>query len=498
VTTLVGHAFPAVRHDRVLAVGQRVAWIRGLSLAAAAWGALAFGAVYPWAYWPLALACAVAGLLGLSEKSAASHAVPATLSMSFALFGAAVLLQLTPVPLSAVSFISPAASEALRALSLSVAAGLENRHALSIQPAATWTALALFVSFVLLLLGTVCALSKTGARRLVEGLTVLGVVLALVGIVQKPLFTGRIYGLWTPQMKDGSAFGPFVNKNHFAGWMLMALPLTVGLLCAAIAKGLRRVKPGWRNKLLWLASPDANRLILIGAAAILMALSLVLTMSRSGMTAFTLSLVLIGWFVTRRLQGGWRKAAVIVCLALLVAAVAGWVGTDKIATRFSTTTAEFEDRRGAWEDALTIASAFPVTGTGLGTYGVATLFYQRHDLSHHYEQAHNDYLQLLAEGGALLAIPAALVILALALTTRRRARDTEEGSTAYWLRAGAITALVAIGLQELVDFSLQMPGNVALFAIVCAVALHRPPSVGSGQPARHLSPSPRRVCFPND
>ena len=28
----------------------------------------------------------------------------------------------------------------------------------------------------------------------------------------------------------GSPFGPFVNKNHFAGWMLMALPLTIGLL----------------------------------------------------------------------------------------------------------------------------------------------------------------------------------------------------------------------------------------------------------------------------
>ena len=63
----------------------------------------------------------------------------------------------------------------------------------------------------------------------------------------------------------------------------------------------------------------------------------------------------------------------------------------------------------------------------------------------------------------------------MAIATRRRARDTEAGSTAYWLRAGAITAIVAIALQESVDFSLQMPGNAALFAIVCAIAVHRAP-----------------------
>jgi O-antigen ligase len=431
--------------------------------------------VYPWAYWPLALACALAGLLGLAVKSAGSPAVPATLSISLALLAAAVLLQLAPLPLPAISFISPAASATLRAYSLSFAAGLENRHALSIEPAATWTALALFVAFVLLLLGTTRALSTTGARRLVEGITILGVVLALVGIIQSPLCVGRIYGFWTPESAGGAAFGPFVNRNHFAGWMLMGLPLALGLLSAAIAKGLRRARPGWRNRLLWFASPNANRLILIGAATILMALSLVLTMSRSGMTAFTLSLVLVGWFVTRSLQSGWRKAAAIVYLMLMAAAVIGWAGASTITTRFSTTAGDFKDRKGAWEDAVTIASAFPVAGTGLGTYGVATLFYQQHDLAQHYEQAHNDYLQLLAEGGALIAIPVALIILALTLETRRRVRETDAGSTAYWLRAGAITAIVAMALQESVEFSLQMPGNAALFATVCAIALHRAP-----------------------
>ena len=47
---------------------------------------------------------------------------------------------------------------------------------------------------------------------------------------------------------------------------------------------------------------------------------------------------------------------------------------------------------------------------------------------------------------------------------------------AYWLRVGAVTGLVAIALQETVEFSLQMPGNAALCATLCGIALHRAPS----------------------
>jgi hypothetical protein len=65
---------------------------------------------------------------------------------------------------------------------------------------------------------------------------------------------------------------------------------------------------------------------------------------------------------------------------------------------------------------------------------------------------------------------------------RRRLRE-DRGASAYWVRAGAITALVAIALQETVEFSLQMPGNAALFAVVCGLALHKSPSRRSAIPA---------------
>ena len=92
-------------------------------------------------------------------------------------------------------------------------------------------------------------------------------------------------------------------------------------------------------------------------------------------------------------------------------------------------------------------------------------------------EAHSDYLQLAAEGGALLAGAAALLLVLFANEVRRRFRESAAGSRDYWIRVGAVTGLVSIGLQEAVEFSLQMPANAALFVVLCAVALHRPADI---------------------
>ena len=85
-------------------------------------------------------------------------------------------------------------------------------------------------------------------------------------------------------------------------------------------------------------------------------------------------------------------------------------------------------------------------------------------------EAHNDYLQLAAEGGGLLGVPILLSAAVLIAGIRRRFRD-DVGSI-FWIRVGAITGLLAIAAQSLVEFSLQMPANAALFAVLCGIALH--------------------------
>ena len=324
------------------------------------------------------------------------------------------------------------------------------------------------------MLGTARLMSVAGARQLVEMLIVTGVVLALVGIVQKPLYAGKIYGFWTSQ-QGGTPFGPFVNKNHFAGWMLMVLPVALGYLCASLARALRGVRPEWRYRLLWLSSPDANKLIMAAMGIAVMGLALVLTLSRSGIGALAMALAITGWFAERRLQGRSRKVLAGGYLVLLATLIVGWAGIETVVTHFSEPNwGEINGRSGAWADAAATFKRHWLTGTGLNTYQITNLFYQQHDTQSFVSSAHNDYLQLAAEGGLVLVVAIASCLLLFVRDVRRRFAE-DGASSAYWLRAGAVTGLLAIALQETVEFSLQMPGNAALFAVVCGVALHRTP-----------------------
>lgn len=482
---------------------RRAAHVCLLPLAAVSWGALAFGAVYPWAYWPLAALCVLSGIAGLIV-AAPTKVEGASRAFRFALAGtaAAIAIQLVPLPNSVVASISPRTAPLVSRLSPAFAAGLQSIHPLSVWPRDTRTALALYASLAVLCIGATSLFSLTGSRRFVEFLTGFGAFLALIGFVQKSLSNRYLYGFWELEVAR-TPFGPFVNRNHFAGWMVMALPLTLALLVAGIDQGMRGLKRGWRQRVLWFASAEANRLILVAVAAVLMTLSLMLTMSRSGMTAFALSMLITAWFVARGVRSRSRQLVAAACLAVMAIVVILWTGPDVVASRFAAADwGEFNNRKGAWADAWTVARDFPLAGTGLNTYWSAALFYQRHDMAYFFGQAHNDYLQLAAEGGLLVTLPA-LACLLVFIHDVRRAMEGPRTETSQWLRAGAVASLIAIACQETVEFSLQMPGNAALFAVVCAIALHRP-GAGmpdhqerrGGEPATHVRGRALRIVRP--
>jgi O-antigen ligase len=382
-------------------------------------------------------------------------------------------VQLTPLPEEARLAVSPYSENILRAYDLSYASGAPGAgHALTIDVPRTRLALELLICFGLLLVGTASALTRSMLRRLAGGLTILGVFLAVVGVIQKATFTGKIYGFWTP-IFHGDPFGPFVNRNHFAGWMLMALPVSLGLFGALVSRGMRDVKSEFHYRLLWFASREASEVVLVGFAVLVMGLSLVLTMSRSGILGFALALVFAGVPMAWRQATGSRRMVVVAYLVFLVSVIVMWVGTDRLAARFTATRGNDADARMlVWVNTAQVVRDFWLTGSGLNTYGTAMLFYQRVMPEAHLDEAHNDYLQLAAEGGLLVGVPATLTIALFAREVFRRFR-TDKGSV-YWIRAGAVTGLVAIALQSSVEFSLQMPGNAALFAVLCGVTLSRP------------------------
>jgi O-antigen ligase len=467
-----------------------MSWRATALVAIVGWGAISFGGVYPWAYVPLFVACGAAGVaLIVSGVRRASQQFLIVVPLVFVAL--AIALQLVPLPYGVLERISPHMHLVLRQYDLGYATALnENRpiaHALSVDPAATWRALGAFACLSMLLIGGAASLTPSDARAIGRGITLIAAVVAFEGILQRALANGRIYGFWRP-LQGGAPFGPFVNRNHFAGWMLMAVPLSLGELGGRAAHLVRQIRNGWRATFTWFQSVDGNVTTLLCFAVVLMISALVLALSRSGIVVLVIALVVCA-HATGRPQTPTLRAAFAAYLVLAVTVGIVLVGVDAVAFRFAGDDAStWGGRRGAWSDAIGVAREFPLAGFGLNTYGRAMLFYQRSDTLRHYSAAHNDYLQVLADGGALLTLPAGLAVCALVWAVRQRIRRSNASSRSYWVRVGAATGLLAIALQEFVDFSLQIPGDAALFAVVCAVALHADDSPNASATSRAVNP----------
>lgn len=440
-------------------------WTIGM-VVALAWGAAAFGAVYPWAYVPLLVAAAGLGGAGLI---AGRGRVPTGFSLALLMVVVAIAVQLIPLSAGAMAAISPHTLRLQRELDLSAAIGTQQAFTLSIDANRTWLALAFFGSFALLAVGCARILTRERARRLVVGLTVLGALIAVVAIVQRAAFNGRVYGVWT-LVQGGTPFGPFINRNHFAGWMLLVLPLTLGLLASMVSRAMSAAGVDLRSRLLWFASEAANQTILTAFAAATMTLALTLTLSRSGIAAIAIAMIFASAAMIRH-RGSVRRfvTPAFMLTAATIAFIA--VGVDRIAGRFAVAGAvDMEGRRAIWLDASRMLDDFWLTGSGLNTFGVAALFYQTRLKGSHMQEAHNDYLQLATEGGLLTGIPVVIAIVAAVVAIRGRLR--EDVGSIWWIRIGAVSGLLAIGAQSLVEFSLQIPANAALFAVVLGIALH--------------------------
>lgn len=157
--------------------------------------------------------------------------------------------------------------------------------------------------------------------------------------------------------------------------------------------------------------------------------------------------------------------------------VVAWRGTDTLVAWYGNT-GTLEWRIDLWKDTLPALKDFWVTGSGLNTYGTLMLAYPLTDPSFHPREAHSDYLQLAVEGGLLLGIPALLTILAVIRTTLRQLRQPQDEMT-WWIRMGAVAGICGIAVQELTEFSLQIPGVALLFATCVGLAIHEPLPVRS-------------------
>ncbi|OFW03184.1 MAG: hypothetical protein A3I61_01415 [Acidobacteria bacterium RIFCSPLOWO2_02_FULL_68_18] len=433
-------------------------------------GTLAFGAVYPWAYLPLFAAAALIGAAGLRRGLRPTHLRFVGLAASAVC--AAIAVQLLPLPPSVHETLTPRADAVLAGRDLAFGADPARWRPLSIDPAATQVALLAAATLGLYLVGLPALLGRDCLRSVPARLAVFAIPLALFGIYTREYNNGLLYGFWQPQDGGGSnQAGPFVNRNHFAGWMLMTSCVLIGWLFGLVERASPDNRGRRGRRLSWLSSAEANTILLTTVVVLTTATSVFWSLSRSGIIAFTTSTSIFAWLTLtrRRLDAGRRRLAVA-ALAIALTAGVSWRGADRLISWFQDN-ASFSGRLEAWRDGLDLIRDFPVTGTGLNTYPTAMLFYQTRNRSEFVAQAHNDYLQLVAEGGLLVTIPAAVLVLALGGAIRRNLRDARRETRGYWIRVGAAVGMVAIGLQEISEFSLQIPVNALLFCTLAALAL---------------------------
>lgn len=454
--------------------------LRGLAttlLLVLAWGVLSFGAVYPWGYWPLAGGAVLIGVWGIAGARAWLDPRAWTLTWALLAVAAAISVQLIPLPNDWVAAISPHVDSLLSQYELGYRAPAT--QTLTVDPQSTWISLGLFLALSVLLIGLTCALTRVRLHFLVREVLSFGVALALFGIIQRAVPWSDadhpvVYGFWKPQHGIAHPFGPYINRNHFAGWMLMILPIAIGYSIAILRDSPRPDTPDWRRWVVWISTPEASRFALAAFSVIVMGTSLVLTQSRSGIVSFAAVLVALGLAYRRRLTTRTKRLAVAAYLTVLLVGALGIAGLGRTVTRFQTDLDSAQGRLNVWHDALHITHDFPWVGTGIGAFGRAMLVYQTSDRSSIYVQAHDDYLQLAAEGGVLIVIPAAILAGVLIIGIVRRFRRHEDDDFTHWIRVGATAGLIGIAVQSLVEFSLQTPGNTVTFVLLLAIALHRP------------------------
>lgn len=303
-------------------------------------------------------------------------------------------------------------------------------------------------------------------QRLLNFLTIYGLALAVFGLLQHFSWNGRLYWLRPLTTAASSPFGPFVNHNHFAGYLEMLTLLPVALLATG---AVRREK----------------RLFYLFAAA-MMGLAVIVSLSRGGMLALgSGAIFLLALSIRNNSRDSERPAALRhlagwgAVAALLLAIVIGilWLGADPIIERVTTgqltggatKTETFYSSRGwIWKDTLAMILARPVTGVGLGAYETVYPNYSQHDSGLIVDKAHNDYLQLLAEGGLIAGLLALWFLLAVfrSVAQGMQARDPWQAAIALGSGAGISALLV----HSFFDFNLQLPSNALLFLLLAVTA----------------------------
>lgn len=385
------------------------------------------------------------------------------------LFALLVFVETLPLPFRVVDRLSPA-----RALSESLAGLVPGRRmwaTISIYPHDTLQALVRFLAyFAAFLLAAYLFDSRKGKSNLVRALVFTGCFEAGYGIVQ---YLTSWQKIWTTPKRfyTAEATGTYVNRDHFAGLLELTLPFVVGLIFYYFQVWSSRRHAGFDRRASAERSSMGFRTLFYLCLLLIMIVGVIFSRSRMGIlaTLFTLIfLALLGLLKSR--QKVWMVG---VFLFLLCAVGYGlWIGLGPVLTRFEALREpnylQMEGRISIWKDTMRLMRDYPLTGTGLGTFGVAYRRYQTEWINNYIDHAHNDYFEFASEtglpGAALLFMPILFLLVRMIVSFVRDSRRYRRS-----IALGCIGSTLAILLHSLVDFNLQIPANALVLAVVLGI-----------------------------
>lgn len=318
--------------------------------------------------------------------------------------------------------------------------------------------------------------SKARLRSLIFVVIGVGVGSALFGIIRLTLQHSPGFILPALPMGDRS-FGQFINRNHFALLLEMSFGLTLGLL----------VGEGWRRR----------RLLILLPISALLWVALIYSNSRGGILASLSEVLFIGVLLdpirhlTRHgTEKGWRRFQnlasglvirifLMVCLVGLFAYGVGWVGGEPVVSNFQNAGTDFSQqemqnnantsRKEIWSATWRMIKAHPLAGVGFSGYWVGITRYHHASGEVTPQQAHNDYLELMASGGLIGCALVAWFAVLFVKRARQRLRSPDPYLGAACL--GALAGIFGVAIHSFVDFGIHITINALLLFTLIVIAV---------------------------
>jgi O-antigen ligase len=444
---------------------------------------LPFGSVVPAARLPLIAVplalCTVAALVRLyATRDRTNTAQPTRawlISGSGALlFLGVIALQLVPLPRGVLRLLSPESESIWSAASrlIALAGGTPRAYwPVSVDPAAT--KLELFrMGALLAAFATAAMLIRTHARRQVLAFAIgaAAVFEVLYGIREAALKRYAIWG-WVNKLIFDRVTGTFVNPNHFAHYLAIALPM--GLFVAAV---LWHRAGGSETPLVrrFLAVLEAAiiRFGLAIAAVIACIAGILLSQSRGGLLSLGAGLFLVAAMLPGRRIARISFGAVAGVIAIV--AITLFFGPERTVRRFGESDDSLAGRRIGIAAAHGVWQRFPLLGSGAGTFERVVSLEQQGDPTKMFHHAHNDYAEIAATTGAVGFTVAMVALLGGYGTLVRMTFGAQRGEISWSRRAFQAAALASLSIamiHALIDFNFFIPANPATLAAIAGAAV---------------------------